>query len=87
MRFYVCTGFLFYGRFFNISLQLLLQQISIAEAAGQRLLKAAGTEVISERQGVMFSLGWNCACGCAHKEPGKEQSCYQLHNPDIDINK
>ncbi|KAF2986732.1 hypothetical protein EK904_014215 [Melospiza melodia maxima] len=64
---------------------LNLLQIGVAQAAGQRLLKAAGTEAISERQGVMFSLGWNC--GCAHKEPGKEQSCYQLHNLDRNINK
>lgn len=80
-------AFFFHGWFFNISLQLLPRQISFAEAAGQRLLEAAGTEVISERQGMMFSLGWNCACGCAHKEPGKEQSCYQLHNLDSNINK
>lgn len=83
----MCTGFLFYERFSNILPNLLLQQTSIIKAAGHRFLKAAGTEVISERQGAVFSLWWNSTSGCALKEPGKEQSCNQLRNLDSNISK
>lgn len=77
----------FYELFSHILLHLLLQQTSITKAAGHRFLKAAGTEVISESQGMMFSLRWNCTSGYALKEPGKEQSCNQLLNLDSDANK
>jgi len=68
-------------------LHLLLQQTSVTKAAGHRFLKAPGTEVISERQGAVLSLWWNHTSGCAVKEPGKRQSCNQLHNLDSNINK
>lgn len=71
----------------NILLHLLLQQTRVTKAAGHRFPKAAGTEVISERPGAVFSLRWNRTSGCALKEPGKDQSCNQLRNLDSDINK
>lgn len=85
---YKCVQpFFFYGRFSNVLLRLLLQQRSITKADGHRFPKAAGTEVILERQGAVLSLRWNCTSGCVLKKPRKEQSCNQLHNLDSDTNK